>query len=111
MKHSHRFGLGLMLTTIVFTAWIARASEIRTSLFGDLARSTVQSLYNRAGDTVSVELKDMDHSAGLKETWEVSLTNGSHTGSAAYEVHIEAKESANPGEEAAQIRVIFVDSN
>lgn len=97
--------------TMLLTTWFAQAGEPKATLFRDLAQSTVQSLYGRPGDLVDVELKDMDHGASTREVWQVSLTNGADTGSAMYEVHIEDKGSANEGEEVAQIRVIFLNSN
>ncbi|HRK08551.1 MAG TPA: hypothetical protein PLZ57_12340 [Pseudobdellovibrionaceae bacterium] len=97
--------------TILLTTWFANAGEPKATLFRDLAQSTVQSLYGRPGDLVDVELKDMDHGANTREVWQVSLTNGAHTGSAIYEVHIDDKGAANEGEEVAQIRVIYVTGN
>lgn len=101
-----------LVLALVFslTSTFAMAREPKATLFSDLAKKTVTTMYGNPGDVVSLELQDMNHDAdNTKEVWIVSLSNGAQFGSAAYEVTIEMKnDGAEEGEDVATVVVKYL---
>ena len=96
---------------LTFFALNAFAGE--TTLFKELAQSTVTTMYMRSGDSVSVKLLETKNTAEvLSEKWEVTLSNGAAVGSASYEVEVVQKVGgANEGDEVASVKVKYLFGN
>lgn len=107
-----KFFAAFLLACAITTA-PAFAREPKATLFGDIAKTTVKTMFAQKGDKVSQKLKDMDHGdEGMAEVWEVSLTNGANKGSAIYEVYVKQNSSdTSEGSEVATVKVKFVSGN
>lgn len=102
----------LIISLTLFFATAVFAEETKKSQFGELAESTIKSMYGVTGDSsYAIQVAEKSSEDVLVETWEVHLTNGAYVGSSSYEVEITQNPIGGEGEQVASIKIKYLGGN